>query len=59
MFYDSVPEYIRDAKTKKCQLKIEYLEKLKMIFSAVDTELKMYDYLKNLKKDLNKKKRMM
>ena len=30
-----------------------------MISVAVDTELKMYDYLKNLKKDLNKNKRML
>ena len=59
MFYDSVPVYIRDAKTKKCPLKMELLDKLKMIAKAVGTELGMYDYLKNLKKDLNKKKRLL
>ena len=30
-FYASVPVYIRDAKTKKCPLKMEFAEKLKMI----------------------------
>ena len=60
MFYASIPGYIRQEKAskKKTPQKMDFQEKVGMIRDSVAQEIEQYDYLKNLKKDLNKRKRL-
>ena len=59
MFWRSIPGYIRNTHgKKKTPSKLDFSEKVVMIRDSVGQEIEQYDYLKNLKKDLNKRKRM-
>lgn len=55
-FENSIPDYIRNPTDENKNMNFD--DKVKQIRYSVDEELILYDYLKDLKKDLNKKKRM-
>ena len=60
LLHQSIPLYIREAdpqKKRKDHKSMELEKKVEAIYDAVTSELEMYEYLKDLKKENNKRKR--